>query len=771
MGRDISLKKKLLVTILSIAIAASIVTSVAIEELTSTEMRNDALAKIESDLTAKRVLISKELNNYITTIEKQAIVMASNVSTKEFSLFITPAFLNYKSTKEEKQALYNYYNTSFKSAFDSQNTSSIQTENLYAQLPDITITMQSQFISSNPHPLGSKDKLLSINDGSDYDNLHKKFHPTYRKFLQEFGYYDIFIVEPENGYVVYSVFKELDFATSLKTGPYKSSGLARAFTKALSLQEGQTYLTDFSPYLPSFNNAASFISTPIYEGNELVSVLIFQMPIDRINALMTQNGQWHESGFGQSGEVYLVGQDKTLRNESRFFVEDKASYIKLISSVGMSQVSDIESKNTTISLQPVNSVGVQQALAGQSGFAIFNDYRQIPVISSFGPITIGDKTWAIMSEIDESEAFNGVYELKEYVIYISTVIVLIISFIGIFIALYLAKSLTKPLTELSNRFSELAQGDADLTVRLAHSSIKEINAISSGFNSFIGQIGTAFGTVKDSVARIASSGTELGVTTEQTNITLKEQEDSISKLHESVEHFSLSVSEITSQTQAALHEANEAKQKTEENAERASLAADNIKHLVSEVSNSSTTMMNLQTSVKDIGDVLNVINAIAEQTNLLALNAAIEAARAGEHGRGFAVVADEVRSLASRTQESTVTIQSQINELTKIAEQSFESMERASISAEGGIHLVDDVNETLHELKDTIVKLSEMSSEISTATQMQGYTIEYIQESMTELNNRAKEITSSSGNVSGVAHELSSVAEELKNETDRYKVQ
>jgi methyl-accepting chemotaxis protein len=251
---------------------------------------------------------------------------------------------------------------------------------------------------------------------------------------------------------------------------------------------------------------------------------------------------------------------------------------------------------------------------------------------------------------------------------------------------------------------------------------------------------------------------------------LHEQENAIAQLRDSIDQFSVSAARINEQTDAALIEANEANDKTEENAERAALAADNIKHLVTEVTGSSQTIRTLQESVKDIGDVLGVINSIAEQTNLLALNAAIEAARAGEHGRGFAVVADEVRSLASRTQDSTVTIQSQITNLTEIAERSFESMERACISAEGGIHLVDDVNETLHELKETIVRLTTMSSEISNATASQGNSIEHITESMIALGDRAKEISNASANVTGVASELSSVAEELKMETNRYKV-
>lgn len=765
-----SLKKKLLFIISIVAIISSIVSLFAISQLSLTEMKKDALTKAQFDLTAKRTLITSELANYLETIEKQAVVMASGVSIKEATQEFVQAFFKYDESNYNLASLDAYYTGQFKPTYDQQNSTPINTSNLYRSLPSISKAMQSQFISLNPNPLGEKDNLNSINDNSEYDLTHKRYHSSVRTFLKEFGYYDVFIVEPTQGYIVYSVFKELDFATSLKFGPYKNTGIAEAFNEGLNLNKGETYLTDFEAYLPSYNNAASFISTPIYEGNKLLGVLIFQMPIDRLNNLMTQKEKWAESGFGESGEIYLVGQDKTLRNESRFFVEDKEGYLSLIKRVGMTQTDQITNKDTTIAIQPVETEGVRDALSGSVGFAIFNDYREVPVLSSYGPIEFGNNRWAIMSEIDEEEAFKAVNTLSNYIWGTALTIITVIAIVAAFIALQLSNSLVKPLTILASRFESLSQGEADLTVRLDKSNTPEINKIVLGFNAFIGQISEAFSSVQEAVSRIASSGTELGVTTEQTNVTLNEQENSIKQVHESIEQFSVSVSEINNQTQTALTDANEAKDKTEENAERATLAADNIKQLVTEVNKSSKTIKQLQDSVKGIGDVLGVINAIAEQTNLLALNAAIEAARAGEQGRGFAVVADEVRSLASRTQESTVTIQTQITQLTDITQQSFESMERASISAEGGIHLVDDVNETLHELKETIVKLSSMSSEISSAAQMQGYSIENITESMTELNNRAKEITEASANITGVASELSSVAEELKEETKRYKV-
>jgi methyl-accepting chemotaxis protein len=764
------LKIKLILTIVVVAILASFISLFSISGSAISEMERETLLKAKADLTAKRSLVTKELTSYVSTIEKQIKVMANDVSIKEATDSFSKSFFATETSKSASNSLLSYYREQYKPLYDKQNPTPIDASSLYNPLSEISRIMQTKYIANNHHPLGQKEKLSSVGDGSVYDNIHEHYHPSIRSYIDEFGYYDIFIVEPKNGYVVYSVFKELDFATSLKNGPYSNTGIADAFRKALTLDAGQTYLNDFLPYVPSYNNAASFISTPIYDKQKLIGVLIFQIPINKINSVMTQDSKWAEMGFGETGETYLVGQDKTLRNESRFFIEDKSAYLELLKNIGMVESTEIKAKDTTITLQPVNSVGALKALKGGTGFEVFNDYRGNSVMSSFSPIKVGNLNWAIISKVDKDEAFRAVTKLSAFIFSMEIIIVISTIIVTVAIATKLANTLTKPLNTLSTRFTELSEGEADLTVRLGDTNTPEINKIVTGFNLFVSQLGNAFVTVQDSVSRIASSGTELSVTTEQTNVTLKEQESAIEQLTQSIEQFRQSASEINNKTQVALAEANEAQSKTEENTQRSGIAADNIRQLVTEVTNSATTIRSLHERVKDIASVLCVINSIADQTNLLALNAAIEAARAGEHGRGFAVVADEVRNLASRTQDSTVTIQFQINSLVEIAERSLESMERASISAEGGIHLVDAVNETLNDLQKNIQTLTNMTSEISKATSIQEHTIDNITDSTITLNDRAKEISNAAKNVTGVANELSTVAEELRIETSRYKV-
>ena len=138
-----------------------------------------------------------------------------------------------------------------------------------------------------------------------------------RSYLKKFGYYDIFLCDLASGDIVYSVFKELDFTTSLKEGPYAKTNFGRAFAMAAAADSpDDVFLVDYEPYTPSYEDAASFISSPIFDGKQKIGVAIFQMPIDRINAIMAER-----TGLGETGETYAVGPDNLFRNDSRFLEE------------------------------------------------------------------------------------------------------------------------------------------------------------------------------------------------------------------------------------------------------------------------------------------------------------------------------------------------------------------------------------------------------------------------------------------------------------------
>ncbi len=277
----------------------------------------------------------------------------------------------------------------------------------------------------------NKPELTDAGDGSEYSALHGRYHPLFSHYQKTYGYYDIFLIEPHHGTIVYSVFKEDDFGTNLNNGVYASSNLAEAFQiVATSGQRELVKLVDFAHYSPS-RGAAAFLATPIYRENNLLGVLAFQVSIEHINELMQSR-----AGMGDTGETYLVGADKLMRSDSRFLRE------------------------STLLEQKVDTPSVNQALRGNAGVEIITDYRGEQVISAYQPLELPGVNWVIIAEKDVKEAFAATEKLFLITLGILGGAALVVSFI----ALYFSRALTRPLLAMTRVARRLARGELNQQV-------------------------------------------------------------------------------------------------------------------------------------------------------------------------------------------------------------------------------------------------------------------------------------------------------------------
>jgi len=325
--------------------------------------------------------------------------------------------------------------------------------------------LQCLYIARNSFPTGEKHFLDHSGASSTYDKVHKLYHPIIRDYLQSFGYYDIFLIDPETGHIVYSVFKEIDFGTSLLSGPYRNTNFADAFRAATNAPNKEfIQLEDFKTYDPSYSAHASFIASPIFDGPRLVGVLVFQMPTDRINDIMTSKESWSTVGLGESGETYLVGEDFTVRSQPRFLEEDKERYLQMIAEVGLPKltVERIASLDSAIGLQEVRTKASSAALSGATGTKIINDYRGVEALSAFAPLAIQQVNWAILSEMDVTEVFEASTTLRNAAIGG----LVILAALSIVIATGFAGSLSRPLRLLSDEAAELAGGNLDREIKV-----------------------------------------------------------------------------------------------------------------------------------------------------------------------------------------------------------------------------------------------------------------------------------------------------------------
>ena len=311
--------------------------------------------------------------------------------------------------------------------------------------------------------------------------MHSRLHPTFRNIIQNFGYYDMFLINPQ-GTIVYTVYKETDFTSNLTTGPYNESNLARLVASVRgSREQGYAQIVDFEAYGPSYGAPAAFIAAPIFDGSEFLGVLAVQVPVDEVNNVMTGNRNWQSDGLGESGETYLVGEDYLMRSVSRFLVETPEEYLETLESLGTDDatINRIKQYDTSILEQKVRTEGVEEALTGQEGTQIIKDYRDIPVLSSYAPLTIEGLNWVILSEIDLAEAYGPIYTFQRHMLIVATLLMLLVTLL----AMGLAHLFVKPINQLIQSARRVEGGQLDAIALIETDD--EFGELARSFNAMV----------------------------------------------------------------------------------------------------------------------------------------------------------------------------------------------------------------------------------------------------------------------------------------------
>lgn len=337
------------------------------------------------------------------------------------------------------------------------------------------VTLQHQFLSANPHPVGAKDRLLEAPGA--YGRAHARYHPTLHRYQSAFGFYDILLVDAD-ARVLYTLFKEPDLGVSLRESPYHESPLGEIFRRAMQLVEPEQFvLGDYKPYVPSHSAPAAFAAAPIWRAGAKIGILAIQVPIREINRVMTADGNSSAEGLGRTGQTYIVGPDNKLRSDMRFRIEQPERYFEELLRAGtpLEVVDQVRRQGTAI-LHLRAAPEAERYRNMPAGTEIGIDARGVPVLRSHAPLNVPGMDWAVMAEIEADEAFAPVRALRNRIL--GTGAAIAAAFL--IAAALLARSVTRPVLALAQGAEEL--GSRNFHVRLPVTSDDEIGQLAISFN-------------------------------------------------------------------------------------------------------------------------------------------------------------------------------------------------------------------------------------------------------------------------------------------------
>jgi methyl-accepting chemotaxis protein len=589
--------------------------------------------------------------------------------------------------------------------------------------------LQATYITENPNPTGKKDELLDPRDGTAYARVHAKYHSGYQSLQRKRGYYDLFLFDLQ-GNLIYSVFKELDYASNFVTGPYADSGLGEAFRAARDLDPGSYYFTRFEPYAPSADAPAKFISAPVFNATgQRVGVVALQAPIDQMAQILSQ-----AELLGETGIVYVVGSDGRALSAS-----PHAGGHGVLDP--LPDLPHIAQARAGRAVQMIDTPG----LSGNLVIALSKsfDHEGTP--------------WNLVLEQDMTEAFAVEKRLLA-----STILqIFVVAFLVTGVAFVIARLLTKRIVALSSSVAAIAKGDfsslvaqtktgdelgdiaralerfkvelndgqkamaereryaaaqsdvmerlssaldslarGQLTCRIDEDLGSDYEVLRKNFNQTVVALASIIGDLRSSAAMIDSDARGLSDAADSLSRRTESQAATLEQTAAAMEQITTSVKS----TAAGAQEIAQSMAQVQEQAQHGEAVRNRAVDAMGSIENSS----------KQISQIIQVMEDIAFQTNLLALNAGVEAARAGEVGRGFAVVASEVRALAQRSSDSAAEIRGLIV--------------GSSESVSNGVRLVSELGTAIEDILVAVNSVSANVSDIASGTAEQAI-------GLSEINN------------------------------------
>ena len=381
----------------------------------------------------------------------------------------------------------------------------------YGALASPVDTLQDAYIDGNPHPVGQKQNLSSAGSETVYDVLHGRYHARMREIQEALGYYDVFLIDAE-GNIVYSVFKERDYATNLVSGPYRDSGLATAFKDANALgADAAPAFSEFAPYAPSNGAAAAFVAMPVFGGEgERLGVLAYQLPVDVLSSVVDVGTE-----LGQTGEMYLTADHGFMHTDSP------------------------RTEENDVLATRVGGDFIDTALSGEEASGITTDHRGLEVLQYAVPLNAFGANWAVVGSEATDELFAATAKLKRDFLIIGGIVLAVVAVVAIFIS----RSIARPISGLETAMQRIAHDDFDLEVPATgrHDEIGTMARTLQGFQQSLAGGAQARKDAAYKGAAFQASSTQMMLVDQDFNITHMNK-----SMHDLLGDFARDFGEVTS---------------------------------------------------------------------------------------------------------------------------------------------------------------------------------------------------------------------------------
>ena len=524
----------------------------------------------------------------------------------------------------------------------------------------------------------------------------------FTKFVKLYNYDDLLLIHPL-GDIFYSTSHGSEYGANVTFGEYAGSVLGWLVRKVMLTR--QFGFSDIESYPTDDGRPAMFMAQPVVFHDQVELIVVLRISVDEINAVMQER-----SGMGQTGETYLVGNDRRMRSDS---FRDPEHY----------SVEDSYAKHKHGSHGKINTDASRQALSGKTGRQLITTYTGCKVFSAYTPLEIGDVTWALIAETDVGEALAGLKSLKILMGQTTGIAILAI----IIVAFMVTQRVIRPVNRVVERIKAIAKGKGDLTTRLIVSSNDEMGDLAEQFNVFIENVQEIIKEIALSALtltekspvflnlskQMASDADRMSAISDSVSTATEDMSANVNTIAAAAEQMSFNISNISGTSEQMSQSMNTVAGAMEEMSASINDVASNsqqsgtvAKQATAMADTATQAMQGLGKAAQGIGNITKIITEIAEQTNMLALNATIQAASAGKAGKGFAVIAKEIKELAVQSALSSADIARRI-----------ETVQTETLNA---VTIIDNISKIIKEIRratrvvnDEVKQQSDTINEIS----------------------------------------------------------